>query len=235
MGTKIKVRFTTVQPILGMTSENEALYDAHIRMRDKKLGVRAATLIPTEKREQELAAIRLARDEVRQENAERSRNLFPRSTTDTNHPPIWYASQMKGFLKSSFEALLQTDKALWQKSKGCLLNPYNVKKRVDQLILVTPDEIIIHIPEGTGIGWCQRPLFRQDEHNSEVKKSSMACSEEIGAGAWFEFEVTVLNSKYVPYIKDAFAYAQVVGFGGWRGSGDRGKATFEILSEENFE
>lgn len=221
---KLKVKFTTTDPMLGMTPSTPELYTKFLEITAKKLGVRAAALTP-EKTEEELKALRLDRDETTQEN--RGFTVYPR---DANGNPIFWDYQIRGFLKDSFRALLQTSDKDWSKASKCPLNNYNVAKRVDQILFVEPRQIVINVPEGTEITFCERPIRKPSARNSEVEESAIGKSEQIEAGATFEVTFVILNDDYVPFIKKACEYAKFRGFGQWRNSG-KGRATCEFIEE----
>lgn len=219
---KIKVKITTTEPMLGMTPASPELYEQFLALKEKKLDVRRA--LNEEKKEEELQALRLERDEQAQEN--RGITVFPR---DTDGTPIFWDFHFKGFLKDTFKALLQSGDKEWSKT-ACPLNPYNVAKRVDQLMFPEPRRIRIDIPEGTEITRYSRPLRKPDTRNREIESSAIASSECIDAGATLEVTFTILNDQYLKYVKYALDYGKFRGLGQRRNDGF-GRFTYEIVEE----
>lgn len=120
-----------------------------------------------------------------------------------NGEPIYYNYHVKGFLKESAQVQNGVDgvKAL--------------RSKVDNLVFVTPRRIALHAP-----GQCEyleRPLRAQTMQGPRV---SLARSEMLPAGTWFECEITVLGGVITEKIlRSLLDYGQFKGFGQWRNGG----------------
>lgn len=75
------------------------------------------------------------------------------------------------------------------------------------------------------IGYNQRPLRADTPQGTRVALTS---SQEIGPGAWVEFEIVVLGSRISENVlREWLTYGEIKGAGQWR-NGGHGKFTFEL-------
>ena len=107
------------------------------------------------------------------------------------------------------------------------------KKIIDGLIKVYPDKsdssgryLTLHLPEGTEIGNCQRPLRAQTMQGERV---ALANSETVPAGTWFECDVCVWDDNLWDTVEEWLDYGEFNGLGQWRSSG-KGSFKWEYVS-----
>lgn len=206
----MKVRLTLTEGMLGTSPNNEDIYTEYIGSKAPD----ATTL------EQEVAA--LGTDGV----IEKGMTVFPR---DEDGNPFVYDYQIKGFFKDSCGALSrltgkdpETGKKAKAVNESGKMTAY--KKTIDGLIFPKPRRIVIQMPEGEEITYCQRPLRAQTAQGERV---ALAISEEVPAGSVMEFEVVCLDDKHVPAVLEWLDYGQLRGLGQWRNSG-KGRFTYEV-------
>lgn len=201
----MKVKLTFVEPVLGTSPANEDIYREFI-----------ASKAPVDERiniEDEVAALGV--DEV----VEKGMTIFPKLDDGT---PFVYDYQLKGFFKGAASALRQIPGSRSSKVKA-------YKKKVDQLIFVTPRQIPVLLSGPTDT--CQRPLRASTPQGERV---SLAMSEEIPAGSVLEFDVVMLNDDDEKLVREWLNYGVLHGFGQWRNSG-KGRFTWECLGVENVD
>ncbi len=149
--------------------------------------------------------------------AEKGMTIFPKLEDGT---PFFYDYQIKGFFKDTCGGLRKVKGTECSKIKA-------YKKEMDKLVFVQPRKIPI-IFDGE-IGKCERPLRAQTMQGERV---SLACSEEIPAGATAEFEIVMFCDDHEDLIKEMLEYGKFSGMGQWRNAG-KGRFDFEILNEES--
>lgn len=201
----MKVKLTFVEPVLGTSPANEDIYREFI-----------ASKAPVDERiniEDEVAALGV--DEV----VEKGMTIFPKLDDGT---PFVYDYQLKGFFKGAASALRQIAGSRSSKVKA-------YKKKIDQLIFVTPRHIPVALSGPTDT--CQRPLRASTPQGERV---SLAMSEEIPAGSVLEFNVVMLNDDDEKLIREWLNYGVLHGFGQWRNSG-KGRFTWECLGVESVD
>jgi hypothetical protein len=131
--------------------------------------------------------------------------------------PIMYDYQVRGFLKEAGRVF------------NGLRNVKNLKSKIDNLVFVHPRQIELHLPEGAEITFCERPLRAE---TAQGPRTSLARSEELPAGTWFECELRVYNGPISePILRDLFEYGQDKGFLQWR-NGGHGRFEFELEKQE---
>lgn len=196
----IKIRFT--DPVLGMAPSNENIYEDFILAKQPDLDFDRAD---------ELEAIRDL------DGGANGMTVFPR---DEEGNPCFWDYQIRGFFKDSCGLLGyvkgadETGKRSKQKTNTLSGKLTAYKKVIDGNIFVTPRMIRIHTDKP--IGTCQRPLRAM---TAKGERNSLACSEEIAAGAWMEFDVILLNDLDVPLLEEWMSYGALHGMGQWRNSG----------------
>ncbi len=130
-----------------------------------------------------------------------------------NGKPIFYDYQVKGFVKDAGQTF------------NGLRGVKNLRSKLDNLVFIEPRQIELHLPEGEGITFCERPLRAQTAMGPRV---SLARSEQLPDGTWFECRLVVFNGPISePLLRDLFSYGEKKGMGQWR-NGGRGRFMFEL-------
>lgn len=209
--TKIRVKLTLTEGILGTSPNNEEIYRDFIATKAPD----ASTI------EDEVAAVGV--DEV----VEKGMTVFPR---DENGNPFIYDYQIKGFFKdacSMLNRLTGKDPETGKKKKA--VNESSkltaFKKVIDGMIFPQPRQIPIEFDGEVGI--CQRPLRAQTAQGERV---ALSMSEEIPAGATITFDILCLDDTHVAAVKEWLDYGALRGLGQWRNSG-KGRFTWEEIAE----
>ena len=149
------------------------------------------------------------------ERLEKGCTVFHR---DAEGRPIVWDYQIKGFLKDAIKALRRDPKSACAALK-------NYKGVIDGSVFVKPRQIVLRLPEGKGLGTCQRPLRAQTMQGERV---ALAQSEEAPAGTVIEFEVLTLAPGLEKALAECWKYAELRFMGAWRNSG-KGTAVVEKL------
>lgn len=195
--TKIKVKATFIEEVLGTNPGDPELHDRFI-----------ASQIPdgkskAEKRREEIEALGEG------EYTERSMTVF--SKTDDFIPHLWNY-QIKGFFKDACKALRKV-----KDTESAKVTAY--KAVIDGNIFITERKILIQ--NYNRIGECQRSL-RADTPQGE--RTALAHSETVPAGSFIEFTVCILPVTKGKFNLDAAVrewldYGCLRGLGQWRNSG----------------
>lgn len=148
--------------------------------------------------------------------AEKGMTVFPKE----NGEPFFYDYQIKGFFKDTCGGLRRVKGTEASKIKA-------YKKEIDKLVFVEPRKIPIKF-EGE-IGKCERPLRAQTAQGERI---SLACSEEIPAGATCEFDIVLFSDDHEALVKEMLEYGKYSGMGQWRNS-SKGRFSYEILETED--
>jgi len=122
-----------------------------------------------------------------------------------NGLPIMYDYQVKGFLKEVGRIFngLHGVKAL--------------RSKIDNMVFVTPRRIALNLPEGGCIEFLERPLRAETAQGPRI---SLARSEMLPEGTWFEFDLSVFDGPITDDIlRDILDYGQYKGFLQWRNGG----------------
>lgn len=206
---KMRVKLTFIEPILGTCPTNEDIYRDFIG--SKSPDVQSV--------EDEVAA--LGADAV----AEKGMTVFPRTEDGI---PFLYDYQVKGFFKDSCGVLSRlTGKDENGKKKKAVNESSKIKaykKEIDGLIFPQPRRIVF---ENYGeIRKCERPLRAQTMQGERV---SLACSEEIPAGATITFDIVMLSDDHEAAVREWLDYGCLRGIGQWRNSG-KGRFTWEEIA-----
>ena len=147
------------------------------------------------------------------EVAEKGMTIFPKTEDGT---PYLYDYQVKGFFKGACSFLRMVTGSESAKVKA-------YKKKIDGTIFVSPRRIEFN--NYGEIQKCERPLRAQTMQGERV---SLACSEEIPAGSYIDFEVELLNESDFGLLLEWLDYGEKSGIGQWRNSG-KGRFTYELL------
>lgn len=136
---------------------------------------------------------------------------------DADGCPMIWDYQILGFCKDACKALRQVPDTASSKLTA-------FKTKIDGLLFVTPRKIRLNLPEGGEIGICERPLRAETAQGPRV---SLARSETVPAGTWFEVEFALLNSAMLSKpLHEWLEYGALRGLGQWRNSG---KGRFEFV------
>ena len=201
MTTK-RIRVTLIDEMLGTNPGDKEIHERFINSKAPD----------AETREQELTHL------PPEEMVSKEMTVFYR---DDEGAPAMAAYHMYGFFKSACGFLRKV-----AKTESAKLKAY--KKAIDGLIRVYPDAgdvkgryITLHLPDGAGIGNCQRPLRAQTMQGERV---ALANSETVPAGTWFECDVMTFDDGLWSAIEEWLDYGKFNGLGQWRSSG---KGAFE--------
>jgi hypothetical protein len=153
-----------------------------------------------------------------------------------NGQPILYDYMVKGFLKEV----------------GGIFNGAHgveaLKSKLDNLLFITPRQIPLHLPEGSAMTYCERPLRAM---TAQGPRTSLARSEELPVGTWFEcdlevFSLVVKEAKPVKegatakpvkvksqiseaLLRDLLDYGSRKGMCQWR-NGGHGRLVYELIA-----
>lgn len=194
----IKIKLTFLEEMLGTSSANPELHREFI----------ASKSADAEKIEEELSTLNV------EDLEQKATTIFPKE----DGKPFIYDYMIRGYFKEVCGSLRKLST-----SRSAKLTAY--KKVIDGLVFVEPRKIFISMPEGTSIGYCQRPLRGQTAQGERI---SLAMSETIPAGSVIEFEVILLDDGMDKTIKEWMDYGVLKGLGQWRNSG-KGKFKYEII------
>lgn len=203
-----RIRITLIDEMLGTNPGNKKIHEDFI-------GSKAPD---AESREEELTHL------PAEEMVSKEMTVFYRSVDGT---PEMACYHLYGFFKSACGFLRYVDG-----TKSKKLTAY--KKKIDGLIKCYPDAsdktgrfIRLHLPEGSEIGSCQRPLRAQTMQGERV---ALANSETVPAGTWFECDLVVFDPSYWDLIEEWLDYGELNGLGQWRSSG-KGAFVWEYVKE----
>lgn len=196
---ELKVKLTFFEEVLGTASADPEIHAEYI----------ASKAPDAPSREEEIASIGV------DEFIEKSMTVFHRNK-DGN--PILFDYQIKGFFKNAAKAMY----AVGGDSK---LTSY--KTKIDNLIFINERQILLQIPDGHGIGNCQRPLRGQTAQGERI---ALANSETCPAGTVVEFTVKFLVDGLKKNIIEWLEYGQLNGIGQWHNSG-KGRFKYEAFND----
>lgn len=149
---------------------------------------------------------------------DKATTVFPRLDGE----PMIMNYQVKGFLKESAN--------IQNKMHGFA----TYRDQIGKFVHIPQRYIQLNIPHNGDFEICSRPLRAMTAQGPRV---SLARSEQLPAGTWFEFELhLLLLPKCVikaEHIKELLDYGKYIGLGQWRSSGSYGTFdyTFETLEE----
>lgn len=197
---ELKVRLTFFEEVLGTASADKEIHAEFI----------ASKAPDAPSREEEIASIGV------EESIEKAITIFPKNA---DGKPILFDYQIKGFFKNAAKAMY----AVGGDSK---LTSY--KTKIDNLIFINERQILLQIPEGQGIGNCQRPLRGQTAQGERI---ALANSETCPAGTVIEFTVKILLDALQKNVIEWLDYGELNGIGQWHNSG-KGRFLYEILNDD---
>lgn len=143
--------------------------------------------------------------------------------------PILYNYIVKGFIKEAGKVF------------NGLGGVTGLRSKIDNLLFVQPRQILLHLPEGGKIEFCERSLRAETPMGP---RTALMRSEMVPVGTWFTCNVKVYNGEKKKgelsekLLRELLSYMEDKGFGQWRNSGAYGQAEFEFeeigesLSEE---
>jgi len=208
--TKMRVRITLTEEMLGMASGNPDIHREYIASRvAERSDDRLTESMMANMTEEEIQAVIDA-------SAEKGMTVFPRGD---NGEPIMWDYQIKGFFKDACK-MLRADK----KSHSAKMKAY--KQNIDGRIFV--DERKIPIVFDGEMGDCQRPLRAE---TMQGPRTALAESETVPAGSVMCFTVATMLEEDMETVREWLNYGVRRGFGQWRNSG-KGKFVWEELDEE---
>jgi len=201
---KVEIEFT--EPLLGTRAGNKELATEY-----------QASKHPDQIQEDEADAI-----ENIDEKLEKSSTVFDR---DEERKPFLWDYQIKGFFKAACRAMRDTETHTKKELEAAKLRAY--KKTIDTLIFVKPRRILLQMPDGAEMSFCERPLRGQTVRGERI---SLARSEEAPAGTKMVLEILTMNKKLDKYVEKWLEYGSLYGLGQWRNSG-KGRFKFKLLKE----
>ena len=211
---RMRVRLTFIDSLLGGEPGSAELHEDYIqgKIPEDQFTVEELEEIKAE----ELAALK--------EGDPKGKTVFYRNE---DGDPCLKNNHIKGFFKSACEAMKSDTDALSHKMTS-------YKKEIDKKIFVFADaddktNRFIPIRNYGEITSCQRPLRAQTMQGERV---AIADSEEIGPGAYIEFDIELLPHSKKPInqelIEEWLEYGVYNGIGQWRNSG-HGAFTYEVI------
>jgi len=202
----LKCHAKLLEELLGTCASDPAIHDEYI-----------GSLAPdAPSREEEIAAIGVDAE------IEKSRTIFPRLNGKPDGQPFIWDYQIKGFLKEAARAMARVSGSATSKTKAYI-------KILTDCVFVYPRKIPLNYDgaENGVVGSCQRPLRAQTAQGERV---TLANSETVPAGAWFDFQIKLYDEKYEDLVMELLPYAADKGFLQWRNSG-KGRADIQVLPE----
>lgn len=210
----MRVRLTFIDSILGGEPNDKELHATYIQGQ-----------IPDDRyTPEELEAIKAEEIDALMEGDPKGRTVFYR---DADGNPCLKNNHILGFFKSACGALRNNPGSLSGKVTA-------YKREIDNMIKVFENaddkaNRFIRIQNAGEVGSCQRPLRAQTAQGERV---AIADSDEIGAGAFVEFDVVMLKHSKKPIgrelIEEWLDYGIFSGLGQWRNSG-HGAFTYEVI------
>lgn len=204
----IKVKCTTLEPMLGLCPDDKDIYSTYIASRAPEFS----------KGESEVAAI-----------PDPDPEAGMKSTVFTRTPdgkPCFWDYQIRGFFKDTCSALSRLSNTDENGKKISLTKSGKLKafkKVIDGNIFVAPRQIAIDF-DGE-MTWCERPLRADTPQGPRV---ALARSEQIPAGATLTFDILLLEDSHEDVVREWLNYGHLRGFGQWRNSG-MGRFKHEII------
>ena len=202
--TKMKVRLTLTEDILGTLPSDPEIYQTYIASKGKNVEEEVTQMGKTNE---------FLEEETDEDSAPKTLTVFVR---DDEGNPCVYDYLIKGFFKNANKALRQSDDAKCKK-----LTAY--KTKIDNLIFVGPR--LIKLQTDSPITYCERPLRASTPQGERV---ALSASESLPAGTVLEFEITSLNKDMMTYVREYLDYGQFNGLGQWHNSG-KGRFTWEEI------
>lgn len=188
---KYKIKLTYITEVLGAVALNKDTYGEHGGGKD-------APDPDTLEAEQGMIV----------ENEERGVTGFLRD----NGNIIERAYIIKGFCKAARKACRRIKDTKSSKLQAA-------REVLDQLLFVYPNNIIVHVPDGTDIDNLEilsRPLRASTAQGERI---ALAHSEVLPVGSWMEFEIHILGQIDEKLLREWFDYGTYSGMRQWRNAG----------------
>ena len=200
----MKIKITFIEPLLGTLSGNKEIAEEFIISKH-----------PDGHNDEESDAI------PQDEALEKSSTIFAR---DNGRMMIW-DYQIKGFLKSACEQMVNSGTITKKELKDYRLTQYLYQKTIDKQIFVKPRKIFLNLPEDGKVEFIERPLRGQTMRGERI---CLARSESVPAGTTIEIEISILAPNLEDFIPKWLNYGALMGLGQWRSSG-MGRFVWEEL------
>lgn len=131
--------------------------------------------------------------------------------------PVYYDYMVKGFLKETG--------SVFNGTRGVK----NLKSKIENLVFVQPRRFVLNVKPGDSMTYLERPLRAQ---TAQGPRTSLARSEELPAGTWFECTLEVFDGQISePLLRDILDYGSRRGLGQWR-NGGHGRFEYELSKAE---
>jgi len=212
----MRVKLTLTEELLGTASANPEIYSEHVAGGHPNAGAETETLPP----EEEIA---------------KGTTVFHRTA---DGKPMIYDYQIKGFFKDACGALARA-----ADTESGKLTSY--KKVIDGLVFVAPRQIVLELPAGAEIGFCERPLRA---NTAQGERIALARSETVPAGTTFTIRITAYDlakkkakggedgepnkANLQDCIEEWLDYGKLKGLGAWRNSGKGRFGWCELVAEK---
>ena len=195
---EMSVRLTFIEEVLGTLPRDPLVVEDYLKGPDATSGPR-----PDDERAALAAGIEATEAEELLEEKGSPPTIFSR---DGQGRPILWDYQIKGFFKDAAGAFYRIKKTDWPA----------YKKIVDTLIFVEPRELVLTLPEGAKLSWCQRPIRVVGAHGERV---ALVVSETCPPGTILDCKIVVLRPDLLNWVETFLDYGQRKGIGQWRNSG----------------
>ena len=180
-------------------------YQLHIEFVEPLLGTQPQKEVALEYITSKISgdAGELPEDEVRTlpEELERGTTAFHK----LDGAPILYDYQIKGFLKEAASVF------------NGLRGVKNLRSKVENLVFIVPRQIMLELPPGGEITYCERALRAQ---TAQGPRTALARSEQLPPGTQFDCRLEVYAGPVTgALLADLLSYGGRKGMGQWRNGG----------------
>lgn len=104
-----------------------------------------------------------------------------------------------------------------------------LRSKVSSNVFVSPRFLQLHVPEGGGVDYLERPLRAETAQGPRV---ALARSEQLPEGTWFTAGLEILQGEISEdVLRDLLDYGYFRGLGQWRNSGAYGTFRYELVKE----
>lgn len=243
------IKATLLEDALALLPGTPDSFSRFLEYKKAKLNKQQAAHVE-DMEEEEKRAIKERLETLKIDQTENSVSVFP--IDKETGKPFYYDYQIRGFFKDAARGLkdclqIKKSKAAGEDNSKEDNPDAKLKKAlskckylasfagfskmpatwVDRGIFVGPRNVLIEMPEGSKIGFCERPL-RVEKFPQPIV--SIKCSECVPAGSVLKFKVGILNDADEKFVLACLHYGFLRGFGEWRNSG-KGRFSFEIYDE----
>ena len=199
----LKVEITFTEELLGTTAGDPEVFSEFIASKAPEVANGSEEEDAVEKTVADID------DEI-----EKGSTIFP---ADEEGPFLW-DYQIKGFFKDACGMLWRINDTRSSKLQA-------KKKKIDGLVFVTPRRIHLQLPDGEGLGVCERPLRGQTAQGERV---ALARSQTAPVGTKLVLTIECFNYEMQDLIEEWLDYGAFRGLGQWRNSG-KGRFTYRLL------